>query len=518
MAILAILLLSCITLALLRIMLPEPLRYLLGRREFAVAMLLPGLAFVSPFYLLYAVGIAAVIAFVPAFTTGDPALAMQQRLRLLFFALPLLPALQYSAMISTFTIVQLQSAVILCFGVVATMAFYGLPKSRPQLAGWDMTFGMMMLAALFMDARSSDMMFTLRMAVQVMLNLGLPYFVISRAFAISRVPATLFIVLLFGSCIIAVIAIFESFRFWLLYEALIKMVGADPETLSGYTKVRGGMLRARATFGESTGLSLFLGVALTLLYAIRRQFGSVAFVWVMGAVLAAGIVLAFARVGYLAAGVGLILCLLHERRYAALAWMLLLVLPAVGLGLLFLAKYLPFLAASIGSSSDAAGSMDYRSMLITAGLGVLRQHPWFGLSMTDLLSELAPLKQGEGIVDLVNQPLTILMRGGLFGSLLYATMLFRVAFTLFMRRGLDVGSRACATACFAGVLALVAGLMTTSFGRNDLTFILLLAAGAGLLSRRAPAAAAQPKVAANNVLPSQPAAAPVAAAPSMKTS
>jgi hypothetical protein len=511
-----ILLITVATLAALWLALAPRLRFLVGRHEFAVAVLLPTIAMFSPHYLFFALAAGGLVAMAPAFgPTGRPS-EMEHRLRLLMFCLLLLPPLQYTMMLSSFTIAQLQSGVILCAGVAVAIMISGLATPRSRLAGWDLTFAAMMAAQLFMDARSEDLAFTLRMVVQIGLNMGLPYFIVSRAFASVREPAWLLLALLFGTCVIASIAIIESFRHWLLYEAMISHAGADAETVSGYTKMRGGMLRARATFPESTGLSLYLGVALTLLFGLRKQLGSARLLWVMASLLAVGLMVTFARVGYIAVGIGLVACLVYERRYRSLSKVL-LVMPIIALALVAMAGSVPFIAASIGTSSDAEGSVDYRSMLIDAGLAIVRDHPIAGLRMVDLLNRLEPLRQGEGIVDLVNQPLTILMRGGLVFGFLYGLMTFRVISALYRRRRLatDPATRACASAFFGALVGLLMALMTTSFGRNEFTFILLLAAGAGIVARRVPVRAVQPKATANSVLPIQPAAAPATAVPSM---
>jgi hypothetical protein len=55
---------------------------------------------------------------------------------------------------------------------------------------------------------------------------------------------------------------------------------------------------------------------------------------------------------------------------------------------------------------------------------------------------------------------------------------------LYLRgRGVGRDANAAAAACFAGLVGLMASLTTTSYGRNETTYIMLLAAGAGLLSR-----------------------------------
>ncbi|QXQ08101.1 O-antigen ligase family protein [Sphingosinicellaceae bacterium] len=519
-SLIAILLLSFATLAALRLALPATLRHRIGGREFTMAALLPTVAIFSPQYFIFAGAMLAIVGMAPSLGGARPyrtADAMETRLRLMVFALPLLPMLQYTAMISTFTIAQLQSTALLCAGGIAALLNSDLRTPRARLATWDAGFAMLMLVQLFMDVRDNDVMYALRSIVQIIINLGLPYFIISRAAAMAKEPSQLLVALLFAACILSTIAVFESFRHWLLYEDMIRRVGGDPERISGYTKLRGGMLRARASFSESTGLGLFLGVMLSVLFALRRQVGSTRLAWLMATILLAGLMVTFARVGYVALAAGIVLSILHERRYRLLA-VVAAILPPFYLGLRALGQVVPVIGASIGSSADSVGSVSYRSQLMDAGRELIAQNPLFGLGIHDLVARLSFLKQGEGIVDFVNQPLTILMRAGLIGGALYFLMTFRLAWDLFRQPGRDPALRAGAAACFAGLGALLAGLTTTSYGRNDITFFALLALGAGLMARQSSSVAAQPNAAVNIRVPARPAATPAPATASMSSS
>lgn len=516
-ALLWILLLSSVALGGLRLLMPPRLRPILGVPEFAAVLLLPIVAMLSPTYLVFALAVVAILAALPELG-GNRISAGERRLRLLFFAVPLLPMLQFTVMIGPYTIVQLTYFTLICLGTLSALMISGTEGSGgpSRLAPWDLTFAAMMAVQLFMDARSSDVMFTLRSIVQVLVNLGLPYLLFSRAMAGVRDPAALLIGLLLASSAIGLIAVFESVDHWLLYDAIVSRIGADLNGVSGYTKLRGGMLRAGATFPESTGLSLYLGVALTMVFALRRQLASRALVTVMAAMLFAGLVCTFARVGYIALGVGLSMCLLHERRFGSLLAML-VVLPVVGLLVIAFGSHVSIVAASIGTGTDSSGSIDYRGMLYAAGLRLVGEHPLFGLSMTSLMGELSYLRQGEGIVDLVNQPLTIAMRAGLLGGALYFLMMARVLIALFLgRRSMDSATQACACACFAALIALMAALTTTSFGRNETTFILLLGMGAGLATRSFASSARVQRVTSSKPRSAtQPAAAPASATPSI---
>jgi len=485
-ALIAIVFLHIAVFLALRFFAPRALRSSLGRSEFAAAIALPVLATFGGAYVILVIGVLAIIIGFPALFGGavDRQLHLEQRLRLGFFAVPLLPIFYRDVTISSFTVAQLNYVILICGALVGAMVASGIRMPNTRLATWDATFAAMMVAQLFMEVRGDDLLFLIRTTLHLTLTLAMPYFVFSRAIAISANPPRLLLAMLLATAAIAVLALFESTRTWLLYDYMNTSIGANLETISGYTKLRGNMLRPRATWPDSTSLSLFLAVMLVMLYAIRRQIGSRRFVRVLAAMLLTGLFISFARVGYLALVVGLAACFIYERRYRRLA-VLIGVGPVAALGLVALAVVFPIVGTSIGLSSDAAGTADYRDMLNRDGLALWRSNWLIGLSIRDILFNLAHLTQGEGIVDLVNQPLTILMRGGVVFATLYYALSFRLLGTLFARRRhMDDQTRAIACGVFAGILAITAGLLTTSYLRNESTFIILLGIGAGAAARR----------------------------------
>lgn len=485
-ALIAILFLTLTTLAGLRVFGPRSLRASLGPCEFAAAIALPVLATFAHFYAVFAIGLVVIIIGFPAlFGGGGGSQArLEQRLRLGCFAIPLLPIFNRNVMVSSYTLAQVNYVVLICGILAGAILASGRRLPNTRLATWDITFAAMILAQLFMEVRDSDFMFMVRTTLQLLLQYGLPYFAFSRAIAMSTKQSQLLLALLLATAVISVVAVFESVRSWLLYIEMTDYVGADPHIMSGYTKQRGGMLRPGATWADSTSLSLFIGVMLTTLYALRREIGSQRLVWILAAILSAGLFITLARVGYLTLVIGLVACCIYERRYGRLA-MLIGAVPLAGLGLVALAAVYPIIGSSIGLSGDATGTANYREILNRDGLALWQNNWLIGVSLSEIFFKLEHLRQGEGIIDLVNQPLTILMRGGVVFATLYYAMTFRLLWVLnARRRQMDDQTRAVACAAFAGILALTAGLLTTSYLRNEATFIILLGIGAGTAVRR----------------------------------
>ena len=91
---------------------------------------------------------------------------------------------------------------------------------------------------------------TLRQALYLYVDVLLPYYVASRGLRqISDFKDTLLAFVL-ASFVMALIAVAEYVRHWLLYSALVDAMGV-PWSMSGYLS-RGGSLRASATTGRAS--------------------------------------------------------------------------------------------------------------------------------------------------------------------------------------------------------------------------------------------------------------------------
>jgi O-antigen ligase len=89
-----------------------------------------------------------------------------------------------------------------------------------------------------------------------------------------------------------------------------------------------------------------------------------------------------------------------------------------------LANASPAVASFIngGGGTHYGKYYDYRNLLLERGLQVAADHPLTGMRMTQVLDALADITQGEGIVDLVNVYLVILLISGIVGLLPFLTL------------------------------------------------------------------------------------------------
>jgi len=138
------------------------------------------------------------------------------------------------------------------------------------------------------------------------------------------------------------------------------------------------------------------------------------------------------------------------------------------------------LSAVFGSSEADLSSINYRNELLDMALALLRQSPWLGVP--DYASQMLALRQGEGIIDLVNSYIAIALDAGVIGLVIYL-LPYVLAFRRMLRvpgisrRQSSDGTAGWFTAIFVAMtIALLVTIFTTSmFFTMPILLILLLA-------------------------------------------
>ncbi|MBK9439980.1 MAG: O-antigen ligase family protein [Comamonadaceae bacterium] len=166
-------------------------------------------------------------------------------------------------------------------------------------------------------------------------------------------------------------------------------------------------------------MAIAIGVSLYMtLYVTKRQFQLVAFSLLLG-----GIVAAFSRGPWVGAAAILFIYFVLEgkRGFKKIATGILLI--ALGLFILTvigwsekILSYMPF----IGSVDSE--NVDYRKRLFEVSMDRIYENPWLGSS--DYLSKMEEMRQGQGIIDLVNTYLVVSLNSGLVGLSLFVLFFF----------------------------------------------------------------------------------------------
>jgi len=248
----------------------------------------------------------------------------------------------------------------------------------------------------------------LRRAVLFFVDVYLLYYAVSR---ICRSRAMLLDVaasFCLASGVLAAVAMFEHAKGWLLYIDLATRWGTDPN--AAFYLTRGGGVRAQASAGHSIALGHVLAVAFGLWLYLkshvqdtkRRIGGTLLFI--------GGVIAAFSRGGWLGAAIiYLTFSAVGPRGLSRLAKGTAI---AAAMGCLVLVSPLGDTVLQLLPKSGQPADL-YRHRLAERGWELVFAHPFFGDQFP--WPEMEDLRQGEGIIDIVNTYLGVGLNYGLVG-------------------------------------------------------------------------------------------------------
>lgn len=253
----------------------------------------------------------------------------------------------------------------------------------------------------------------IRTAVVLGIDVLLPYYVFSRGLIDAGRMRDTFASFVCAGAVVALMAVFEAGKGWLLYASL-------PEALNVHWSYGGYMFRDSALRPlVSTGHSIYLGYVMTAALGIHMAmlpaFASRR-VWVaVFLLLLAGVAVPLARGPWVGALAMLAVAALMAPNAKAI-YAKVLVGAIVLVPILMATPLAPKIIALLPFVGEYdAGSVDYRQQLFKASWNVLMMNPVFGSPyyMTD--GSMESMRQGEGIIDMVNSYMGIALSSGLVG-------------------------------------------------------------------------------------------------------
>jgi O-antigen ligase/polysaccharide polymerase Wzy-like membrane protein len=290
-----------------------------------------------------------------------------------------------------------------------------------------LAFGVLVLLLQLLNATLTN---ALRVGVfYSFIEIFLPYYVASRCLRNLQGFRDALMAFAIAAQVLAAIGVFEFARLWLLYNPLEHTLGVQ-WGLALYLE-RGDSLRALGSTGQPIILGYVIAVAMGFFLFLRKSVPN-RIAWDMGLLLLlAGLVAAISRgpwVGaatiflvFVATGPSAGLRFAKIGLLGAMLWPLLLAFPA-GRTII---DYLPF----VGTVD--VGGITYRELLLEISIEVIKQNPLFGAADVMQLSVMQQLKQGQGIIDIVNTYLGVALEAGLVGLSLFAGFFIAVAVGIF---------------------------------------------------------------------------------------
>ncbi|MBU1424366.1 MAG: O-antigen ligase family protein [Gammaproteobacteria bacterium] len=306
--------------------------------------------------------------------------------------------------------------------VILLPAFLSLQKQSDTLSFARTASDKALIAYLFLVAvlylREDNLTNVLRKEFYLFIDVFLPYYVVSRALKDMQSFRDALLSLVIAMMILAMTGIFEFSKGWVLYSGLTELY-EQGEGLSAYLG-RDGMLRALATSGQPIVLGYLMVIGIGSYFFIQRLIHKKLIRRLGWALLAGGLIAPLSRGPWVGCAVMLVVYT-ATGRYAvrrltmlALAAVAALALVSVLPGGERVINLIPF----VGKTEK--NNVEYREQLFTNSMIVIQRNPWVG--STDYLNtpEMEAMRQGQGIIDIVNSYVVVALKTGFIGLGLFA--------------------------------------------------------------------------------------------------
>jgi len=324
----------------------------------------------------------------------------------------------------------------------------------------------------------------LRQAFYMFVDIWTPYYVFSRLLRTKDQFRDLLATLVLSFAVIATLAVFEGMRGWLLFESLRGPLGIPPPPLLLYQfRQEGGALRALVTLGSPIALGYMLAIGLAAYLGLQSKVRPRWAAWCCGLALFAGLIAAMSRGPWVGAAAMLVVWATTGPGFGKrLAWLvggggvLAVVVLSSPLGPTVI-DHLPFVGTV---ESD---NVDYRQRLLEVSMVVFWESPLFGSFQYLSNPLMEQMRQGQGIIDMVNTYLQIALPYGAFGLVLFVASFMTVLIGIWRARrriaGQDLQAEEMGRSIFAAIVgALVTIGTVSSISLIPTMYWLLLGAGA----------------------------------------
>ena len=287
------------------------------------------------------------------------------------------------------------------------------------------------LALSILDSRENTLTNSLRLFVTYLIAIFLPFMAVSKSITnVQTLKKCLFTLTL---CILplALVGCFESIKYWKLYSPVFANVLGDDSALR--YGVRGDSLRASALFSSPIvfGYMMVIGIGLTIFcknYTSQKNLCNLIF-----CIFLVALYFTKARGPWLGFMVMMILHIWsgpdrfgNFTKFTLGSVLTVLALSTTSFGEKLISM-LPFISSS---DSHEASTVDYRIKLLEQAGILFRENTLFGLVNYRDTPEMELMRQGQGIIDVVNSYVHIALNYGLLGLSLFLFIFLGLFFCL----------------------------------------------------------------------------------------
>jgi len=256
------------------------------------------------------------------------------------------------------------------------------------------------------------------------IDIYIPYFVISRYVVNSLELQKILSIFVFSICVLSVVSLLETSKSWHIYNEFSKHLQTSNNT--PLYLIRSGMLRASTVFYTPIALGLVATIAFgASLYLVRhiKDYQSRLFILI---VIFMGLVTSLSRGPWMGF---VILILAHSYIHKTLLkdtfkYFIILVILIPFLSLTSYWNTFVSLLPIIGNVEIE--NITYRQQLLENALLVLQKYPIFGSPKFIDEPEMQQMVQGQGIVDIVNSYIRIMLTTGIVGLILFVSIFISI--------------------------------------------------------------------------------------------
>lgn len=277
-----------------------------------------------------------------------------------------------------------------------------------------------LIVIIALELRDTTFTDSLRKCFNIFVDIFLPYYVASRGIKDLSQMKTVLSAFVTSVLVFSLIAIFEISKHWVLYNTLGNVLGTG-DGMSNYLG-RSGEVRALATLSHPIVLGYFMTVGLGFYMFLSQNIQQNVIKKLGFALIIFGLVAPLSRGPWVGAAVMIVVYILQGPAPAKKIFTLILVssiffsiLAVLPGGQKFI-NLIPF----VGETEK--NNIKYREQLFNNSMIVIQKNPLFGSGNYLEAPEMLEMKQGAGIIDIVNSYLRVTLETGYVGLCLFISI------------------------------------------------------------------------------------------------
>ena len=443
----------------------------IGIAPYIAALLIPPFAFLSPHISIFHVFCFLLV----------PVLAKRTKniLPVYIISLLTLPFISEKFSLGGIYILDYSVAHSLNIGAFLSLILKSKDKNRSKIVT-DIPFLLLISTLFFGVSRDTSITNILREFFNYALDIVLPYIIISRGIRNVQDARNALLSAAAAAIVLSFICTFEALKGWPFYRMVWQHYGID--LLSGANvKLRGGLLRAPGPYPEPLSLSFSLTMCVLAFASCRKCFRSRLWFLALCGIAFLGILAPQARGAWIGLLAALLVADIYRDRWRVLATRI-SILTMGGLLVIAAGTVNRQIADLAGMTDDGRSTLDYRQQLLDRGFEEVLANPIIGRPFPEVITSMADLTQGEGIVDFVNSYLYVALITGLIGLGIFLSALVMQGTLIWKikNKTLPTGmDRDHLTFAFSALIGSIIMLSSTSIGGRPLITLAIIMAFAG---------------------------------------